>query len=79
MLSSRRVKKGPGRRPQSAKRENFMELRGWGWSIRAAAREVGVSRSSATNCAVGFNVYRNGQLIRSVPPLHRLLVRTVSA
>ena len=79
MLSSRRVKKGPGRRPQSAKREKFMELRGRGWSIRAAAREVGVSRSSATNWAVGFNVYRNGQLIRFVPPLDRLLVRTVSA
>ena len=40
MSSTRRVKKGPGRRPQSAKRQRFMELRDRGWSIRAAAREV---------------------------------------
>lgn len=32
-MSSRRVKKGPGRRPQSAKRQRFMELRSRGWSI----------------------------------------------
>ena len=43
--SSRRVKKGPGRRPQSAKRRRFMELRERGWGADAAAREVGVSRS----------------------------------
>jgi hypothetical protein len=40
LTSSRRVKKGPGRRPQSAKRQRFMELRARGWSVRAAAREV---------------------------------------
>jgi len=44
--SSRRVKKGPGRRPQSAKRQRFVELRERGWSILAAAREVGVSRTT---------------------------------
>ena len=49
VLSSRRVKKGPGRRPQSAKRQRFMELRSRGWSIVAAAREVGVSRSAGSN------------------------------
>lgn len=32
MTSSRRVKKGPGRRPQSANRQRFMELRARGWS-----------------------------------------------
>ena len=42
VLSSRRVKKGPGRRPQSAKRQRFVELRERGWSILAAAREAGV-------------------------------------
>jgi len=51
LASSRRVKKGPGRRPLSAKRQRFMELRARGWSIRAAAREVGVSRSSGTSWA----------------------------
>ncbi|ORV24643.1 hypothetical protein AWB98_20575 [Mycolicibacterium conceptionense] len=32
------MKKGPGRRPLSAKRQRFMELRARGWSVRAAAR-----------------------------------------
>ena len=79
MLSSRRVKKGPGRRPLSAKREKFMELRERGWSIRAAAREVGVSRSSGSNWARGYKTYRKGQEIGFVPPLDRLLVRQISA
>ena len=40
MSSSRRVKKGPGRWLQSAKRQRFMELRARGWSVSAAGREV---------------------------------------
>ncbi|TSD40343.1 hypothetical protein FFI94_031920 [Rhodococcus sp. KBS0724] len=80
MLSSpRRIKKGPGRRPLSDKRRRFMELRGREWSIRAAAREVGVSRSSGTNWARDCSVYRAGQLVRTVAPLDRLGVRAVSA
>ncbi|ORJ52609.1 hypothetical protein B5M45_30960 [Mycobacterium simiae] len=52
LTSSRRVKKGP----LSAKRQRFMELRARGWSVRAAAREVGVSRSAATTPAIaGFD------------------------
>ncbi len=62
-MSSRRVKKGRGRRPLSAKREKFMGLRERGWSIRAAAREVGVSRSSGSNWARGYKTYRKGQEI----------------
>lgn len=49
LSSSRRVKKGPGRRPQSAKRQRFIELRERGWGADAAAREVGVSRSTGRN------------------------------
>ncbi|MFA7266377.1 MAG: hypothetical protein WC054_08700 [Candidatus Nanopelagicales bacterium] len=49
MATNRRVKKGPGRRPQSAKRRRFMELIERGWSIRGAAVEVGVSRTSGNN------------------------------
>jgi transposase, IS30 family len=79
LTSSRRVKKGPGRRPQSAKRQRFMELRARGWSIRAAAREVGVSRSSGTNWARGHKVYRNGVVVGFVPPLDRLAVRQISS
>jgi IS30 family transposase len=48
------VKKGPGRRPLSAKRQRFMELRAQGWSIRGAAREVGISRSAAANWTRGY-------------------------
>jgi transposase, IS30 family len=79
LASSRRVKKGPGRRPQSAKRLRFMELRARGWSVRAAAREVGVSRSAGTNWSRGYKTYRNGVVVGFVPPLDRLAVREVSA
>ena len=79
ITSSRRVKKGPGRRPQSAKRQRFMESRARGWSVRAAAREVGVSRSSGTIWARGHNVYRNGVVVGFVAPLDRLTVREISS
>ena len=72
------MKKGPGRRPLSAKRQRFMELRARGWSVRAAAREVGVSRSAATNWTRGYKVFRNGVEVRFVPPLDRLKVREIS-
>ena len=79
MSSSRRVKKGPGRRPQSAKRQRFMEFRERGWSIRAAAREVGVARTTGANWARGYKTYRNGKVVGFVPPLERrLAVRQVS-
>ncbi|MBS1696697.1 MAG: IS30 family transposase [Actinobacteria bacterium] len=78
LASSRRVKKGPGRRPQSAKRQRFMELRARGWSVRAAAREVGVSRSSGTNWSRGYKTYRNGVEVGFVLPLDALAVRQIS-
>ncbi|WP_373557496.1 hypothetical protein [Rhodococcus sp. ACPA4] len=53
-------------------------MRSRGWSIRAAARKVGVSRSSGTNRARGYSVYRAGQLVRTVAPLDRLAVRAIS-
>jgi len=55
-----------------------MELRARGWSIRAAAREVGVSRSAATNWTRGYKTYRNGVEVGFVPPLDRLAVRQIS-
>lgn len=78
MTSSRRVKKGPGRRPLSTKRQRFMELRARGWSVRAAAREVGVSRSAATNWTRGYKTYRNGVEVAFIPPLDPLAVRQIS-
>ncbi|WP_433210455.1 IS30 family transposase [Dactylosporangium sp. CS-047395] len=79
VLSSRRVKKGPGRRPQSAKRQRFMELRERGWSVRAATREVGVSRTTGANWSRGYKIYRNGVVVGFVAALDRLAVRQISA
>jgi transposase, IS30 family len=73
------MKKGPGRRPQSAKRQRFVELRERGWSILAAAREVGVSRTTGNNWSRGYKTYRHGQVTGFVPALERLAVREVSA
>ena len=78
-MSLRRVKKGPGRRPLSAKRKRFVELRERGWSIRGAAREIGISRTTANNWSRGYKVYRRGELVGFVPPLERLAVRQISA
>jgi transposase, IS30 family len=79
LSSSRRVKKGPGRRPLSAKRRRFMELRERGFGIDAAAREVGVSRTAGRNWANGYRKYRAGQVVGVVPALDRLAVRAISA
>jgi transposase, IS30 family len=79
VLSSRRVKKGPGRRPQSAKRQRFTEQQGRGWSIMAAAREVGVSRTAGHNWSRGYKTYRNGRVTGFVPALDRLAVREISS
>lgn len=79
VLSSRRMKKGPGRRPQSAKRHRFAELRERGWSIAAAAREVGVSRTAGNNWARGYKTYSKGKVAGFVPALDRLEVRQISS
>ena len=55
-----------------------MELRGRGWTIVAAAREVGISRTAANNWAGGYKVYRKGQVVGVVTPLDRLTVREIS-
>ena len=73
------MKKGPGQRPQSAKRQRFVELRSRGWSIMAAAREVGVSRTAGHNWSRCYKTYRNGQVTGFVPALDRLAVREISA
>jgi transposase, IS30 family len=79
LSSSRRVRKGPGRRPQSAKRQGFMELRERGWSILAAAREVGVSRTTGNNWTRGYRTYRHGKAVGFVAPLERLALRQISS
>ena len=44
-----------------------MELRERGWSILAAAREVGVSRTTGNNWSRGYKTYRHGQVVGFVP------------
>src|SRR5262249_58638836 len=56
-----------------------MELRSRGWSIVAAAREVGVSRTAGNNWSRGYKTYRKGQVTGFVPGLERLAVREISA
>jgi IS30 family transposase len=72
------MKKGPGRRPQSAKRDRFMELRARGWSVAAAGREAGVSRTTGGNWSRGYKVYRRGAVVGFVEPLDQLAVRQIS-
>ena len=55
-----------------------MELRSRGWSIMAAAREVGVSRTAGHNWSRGYKTYRRGQVTGFVPALDRLAVREIS-
>jgi IS30 family transposase len=55
-----------------------MELRERGWSVRAAAREVGVSRTTGANWSRGYKTYRRGEVIGFVAPLERLAVRQIS-
>jgi IS30 family transposase len=55
-----------------------MELRARGWSVCAAAREVGVSRTAGANWSRGYKVYRNGVVVGLVAPLDRLAVREIS-
>jgi IS30 family transposase len=57
----------------------FVELRARGWSILAAAGEVGVSRTTGNNWSRGYKTYRKGQVVGFVAALDRLAVREVSS
>jgi len=70
---------GRGRRPLSAGRQRFLELRERGWIIMAAAREVGVSRTAGNNWLRGYKTYRGGEVVGFVPALDRLAVREISS
>jgi IS30 family transposase len=77
-MSSRRVRKGPGRRPMSEKRRQFLELLAQGWSVRGACRELGIDRSSGNTWKNGSMVRRNDGTVKFVPPLEPLSVRIIS-
>ena len=78
VLSTRRVAKGSGRRPQSAKREEVMRLLARGVSAAAARRQVGVSRTTGNRWKNGYNLYRRGEFVGRVAALDRLAERTIS-
>jgi Helix-turn-helix domain len=79
LSSSRRVKKGPGRRPQSAKRQRSLKLLAQGWTPAAARRgEVGVSRATSHNWRGGHTVRLKDGTVRFVPPLDPLITKTIS-
>ena len=76
--SSRRRNRQPGRRPQSAKRARFAELRARGWGLMAIAKEIGISRSTAKNWHRGNKQYRDGKVVGFTPPLDQLEARLIS-
>lgn len=78
VVSSRRVRKGPGRRPMSAKRQLFLKLLAQGWTPAAARREVGISRATSHNWRNGHSVRRKDGTVRFVPPLDPLTTKTIS-
>jgi transposase, IS30 family len=78
LSSSRRVKKGPGRRPQSAKRQQFLKLLAQGWTPAAARREVGISRATSHNWRRGHTVRLKDGTVRFVPPLDPLTTKAIS-
>lgn len=77
MTSSRQVKKGRGA-DHSRPSVSGSWSSGIAGGARAAAREVGVSRSVATNGTRGYTIYRNGVAVAFVPPLDRVAVRQIS-
>lgn len=77
-MSSRRVPKGPGRRPMTDKRRQFLELLAEGWSVRSACKKLGISRSSGNRWKNGWLERQKGGTVKFVPPLDPLDVRTIS-
>ena len=75
-----RVRKGPGRRPLSAKRRRFMELRerGLGIDAAAAAKSAGHAPRGGTGRRATAST-GDGRVIGFVPALDRLEVREISA
>jgi len=77
-LSTRRIPKGPGRRPMSQSRRRFLELMSQGWTMRAACVELGISRSTAHIWKNGTTVRRQDGSVKVVPPLEPLALRQIS-
>lgn len=59
-------------------RKRFMELLAQGWPLAAAAREVGVVRTTAYIWRDGTTVRRKDGTVKVVPPLEPLALRPIS-
>lgn len=77
-MSSRHMKKGPGRRPRSAKPQQFLELLARGWTAAAARSEVGVSRAPSHNWRCGHKVRLKDCTVRFVPLLDPRTTKEIS-
>ena len=66
-MSTRRIPKGPGRRPKSLARRRFIKLLNKGVYIRAACREIGVCRQTGQNWKNGVTVTRKNGSVKHVP------------
>ncbi len=77
-MSTRRIPKGPGRRPKSLERRLFMELIAKGVSIRAACRELGIARSGAHRWLHGATVILKDGRVKHIPPIDRIMAREIS-
>jgi len=62
----------------SLARRRFMELLAQGWSVRGAARELGISRSAANIWKNGTTVRLKDGTVKVVPPLEPLGLRPIS-
>ena len=77
-MSSRRIPKGPGRRPKSLARRQFMELIARGWPLATAARQAGVSRSVAYLWRDGAMLRDKNGSVRNVAPLFPPALKPIS-
>ena len=77
-MSTRRIPKGPGRRPKSLERRLFMEMIAKGVSIRAACRELGIARSGAHLWVHGGTVVLKDGRVKHIPPIDRIMAREIS-
>lgn len=78
LSSTRRVTKGPvgARSRPSGSGSWSCDLKGW--AAAADGREVGVSRTCAANWSRRYKVYRDGQVVKVVQRLDRLVAWAIS-
>ena len=77
-MSTRRIPKGPGRRPKSLERQLFLEMIAKGVSVRAACRELGIARSGAHRWLHGATVILKDGRVKRLEPLDRIIARKIS-